>query len=56
MAAPTWFGEPSYKPEAISCCVLPVAKASTLSLRVAEVRRPHLIRGRSRPAAALPLR
>jgi transposase-like protein len=29
MAAPTWFGRAPLQAEAISCCVLPVAKAST---------------------------
>src|SRR2546423_12847434 len=40
MAAPTWFGRAPLHAAAISCCVLPFAKASTWSLRVDEVRLP----------------
>src|SRR5271169_4785834 len=40
MAPPTWFGRAPLHAAAISCCVLPFAKASTCSLRVDEVRLP----------------
>src|ERR1700758_894651 len=33
MAAPTWFGRAPLHPAVISCCVLPVARARTRSLR-----------------------
>src|SRR5947209_17583597 len=38
MAAPTWFGRTPLHAEAISCCVLPVAKPRTWSLRLGELR------------------
>src|SRR5947209_1455729 len=40
MAAPTWFGRTPLHAVAISCCVLPVAKARTRSLRLGELRVP----------------
>src|SRR5947207_11312191 len=40
MAAPTWFGRTPLHAVAISCCVLPVAKARTWSLRLGELRMP----------------
>src|ERR1700757_1970769 len=40
MAAPTWFGRAPLHAAVISCCVLPVAKASTWSLRLGELRLP----------------
>src|SRR5438094_9659117 len=40
MAAPTWFGRASLHAVAISCCVLPVAKARTWSLTLGELRLP----------------
>src|SRR5215471_9816495 len=40
MAAPTWFGRASSHAAVISCCVLPVARARTRSLRLDELRLP----------------
>src|SRR5947209_3950781 len=40
IAAPTWFGRTPLHAAAISCCVLPIAKARTCSLRLGEVRLP----------------
>src|SRR4051795_5564028 len=40
MAAPTWFGRAPLHAVAISCWVLPVAKARTWSLRLGELRVP----------------
>src|SRR5580704_990157 len=40
MAAPTWFGRAPWHAAVISCCVLPVARARTRSLRLDEPRLP----------------
>jgi len=39
-AAPTWFGRAPLHAAVISCCVLPVARTRTRSLRVGGVRLP----------------
>src|SRR5215469_10309339 len=56
IAAPTWVGRAPLHAAVISCCVLPVAKASTWSSRVGEVRRravafAALVRPRERAGA-----
>src|SRR5947209_3247773 len=45
MAAPTWFGRTPLHAVAISCCVLPVAKARTRLLRLGELRAPACFAG-----------
>src|SRR5271155_1228412 len=40
IAAPIWFGRAPSHAAVISCCVLPVARARTWSLRLGELRLP----------------
>src|ERR1700747_799824 len=55
IAAPIWFGRAPLHAAVISCCVLPVARARTWSLRLGELRFPpagFAVGISRRPAAA----